>query len=96
MSQPQEHCRKLLVLFLVFLGSCPTETYTFKRPGAMDHARWMSKAIFCLKMFMFRDQFYLSSREIKSLRQVCIFVILFHIEAWYTTSAILALNKDLE
>ncbi|XP_044592956.1 uncharacterized protein LOC123270876 [Cotesia glomerata] len=97
MSQPRDDYRELLVLSLVFLGSCPTDTYTFKRPGAMHHARWMSQAIYSLKMFIFRDQFHLSPREIKSLRQVCIFVILFYIEAWYTaTSAILAPHKDLE
>lgn len=57
----------------------------------------MSKAIYSLNMFMFRDQFHLSSREMNGLRQVCIFVILFYIEAWYTaTSAILAPNRDLE
>ncbi|GBP05956.1 hypothetical protein EVAR_3229_1 [Eumeta japonica] len=32
-----------------------------------------------------------------NLRQVCIFILLFYIEAWFTaTSAILAPNKDLE
>lgn len=63
----------------------------------MHHARWMSKAIYSLKIFMFRNQFHLSPREIKSLRQVCIFIIIFYIKAWYTsTSAILAPNNDLE
>lgn len=63
----------------------------------MHHARWMAKAIYSLKIFMFRDQFYLSPSETNSLRQVCIFVILFYIKAWYTsTSAILAPNNDFE
>ena len=97
MSQPRDDYKELLLLSLVFLDGWSTETFVFKRPGAMHHARWMSKAINSLKIFLFRDQFHLTIRETKNLRQICIFVILFYIKAWYTsTSAILAPNNDLE
>lgn len=82
---------------LVFLDSFSEGTFFFKRPGAMHHARWMSKAIYILKIFLFRHQIDLSIQEQKNLGRICIFVILFYIKAWYTsTSAIHAPNNDLE
>lgn len=97
MYQPRDDYRELLLLSLVFLDSCPTESVSFKCPGAMHHARWMSKAIYSLKIFIFREEFQLTIREKKNLRQVCTFVILFYIKVWYTsTSAIVAPNNDLE
>lgn len=63
----------------------------------MHHARWMAKAIYSLKIFMFRDQFSLSKREINGLRQVCIFIILIYIRVWFTSPlAIQATNNDLQ
>lgn len=97
MSQPRDDYRELLLLSLLFLDGCSKETFNFKRPGAMHHARWMAKAIYSLKIFMFREQFRLTNYEINSLRQVCIFVILCYIKVWYTaTSAILAPKNDLD
>lgn len=63
----------------------------------MHHARWMAKAIYSLKIFLFRSEFKLPARETKNLREICIFVVLFYIKAWFTsTSAILAPNQDLK
>lgn len=68
----------------------------FKKPGADSHARWLSKAIYSLKMFMFRNSFKMSSRDLKGLREICIFIILFYIKAWFTApSAIQAPQSDL-
>lgn len=97
MSQPRDDYQELLLLCLVFLDSFHEKSFSFKRPGAMHHARWMSKAIYSLKIFLFRDQFKLSAQEKKILRRICIFVILFYIKVWYnSTSAIQAPNNDLE
>lgn len=63
----------------------------------MHHARWMAKAIYSLKIFIFRDEFKLTNREIRDLRQVCIFVILIYLKLWFTSSsAIQAPKNDLE
>lgn len=97
MSQPRDDYRELLLLCLVFLDSFSEENFSFKRPGAMHHARWMSKAIYSLKIFLFRHQFNLLAQEEKNLRRICIFVISFYIRVWYnSTSAIQAPNNDLE
>lgn len=83
-------------LSLIFLGITPKENLSFKRPGAMSHARWMAKAIYCLKIFIFRDEFKLSAREKNGLREVCLFIITNYIKAWFSSpSAILAPNHDL-
>uniref|UniRef100_A0ABD2WNZ5 Uncharacterized protein n=1 Tax=Trichogramma kaykai TaxID=54128 RepID=A0ABD2WNZ5_9HYME len=60
----------------------------------------MSKSIYCLKLFLFRQEFRkefsLSAEEIDSLREICIFIILIYLRAWFTCSiAIQAPNNDL-
>lgn len=82
---------------MIFLDGFAARLIRFKRPGAMHHARWMAKAIYSLKMFIFRSEFRLTKREIDSLRDFCIFVVLFYIKIWFTaTSAIQAPNNDFE
>jgi hypothetical protein len=41
-------------------------------PGAMHHARWMSKVLYSLKIWLFRAQFKLTPREENGLRDVCV------------------------
>lgn len=62
----------------------------------MHHARWMAKAIFSFKIFLFRGEFRLTAGNEKSTRNLY-FIVLFYIKAWFTsTSAIFASNQDLE
>lgn len=96
MTQPRDDYLELLELALIFLGESPYKGIRFKAPGAMHHARWLAKALYALKMFMFRGQFRLLARELKGLRDVCIFVIRFYIKAWFTAPlAIQAARHDL-
>lgn len=87
------------MLAYIFLGGTPEHTFSFKRPGVNHHARWLAKAIYCLKMFLFKDQFFKSPqicRDVQALRQICIFVVLFYVKAWFTApDAIHAPNHDL-
>lgn len=47
-------------------------------------------------MFLFRDQFPLKSPEITGLREICLFVVLFYVQAWFVApSAIQAPQSDL-
>ncbi|XP_044594332.1 uncharacterized protein LOC123271871 isoform X1 [Cotesia glomerata] len=95
-SQPRGDYKELLDLALIFLGALPSDRVVFKYPGAVHHARWMAKAIYNLKIFMFRNQLKLTKTEIVGVRQICIFVIKFHIKAWFSaTSAITAPSNDL-
>ena len=40
---------------------------SFKKPGAVHHARWMAKAIYMLKLHLFRDQVILLESEREKL-----------------------------
>lgn len=63
------------------MGGTPPNGVVFKHPGAVHHARWKAKAIYNLKIFIFRDQFDLTKTEVRGVRQVCIFVMKFYIKA---------------
>lgn len=56
----------------------------------------MAKALYAIKMYMFKSQFKLNSREEKSLRDIVIFIIRYHIRAWIRCSyAVEAPQNDL-
>lgn len=70
--------RELLELALVCLNDSPSAK--FRRPGALHHARWMAKAIYGLKMYLFRDQFPIDSNQ---LQRFVLFVVQVYIKAWF-------------
>ncbi|KAK2716028.1 hypothetical protein QYM36_010560, partial [Artemia franciscana] len=53
-SQPRDDYKEFLELVLIFLGATPARGVRFMSPGAMHHARWMSKVIYSLKIWMFK------------------------------------------
>ena len=75
--------KELLCLSLLFIGIEPYENYSIKKPGAMHHARWMSKAIYSLKIFLFRNEFDVSKGNLSALRQICIFIVKIYIKFWF-------------
>lgn len=49
-----------------------------------------------MKIFLFRRQFQLTSRELKALRDICIFLVRIYIQAWIgSINAIASPNQDL-
>ncbi|XP_044591358.1 uncharacterized protein LOC123269562 [Cotesia glomerata] len=97
LKQPRDDYKEFLELSLIFLGVVPQDKVCFKYPGVIHHARWMAKAIYSLKIFIFRDEFGLTAKELNNLRQICIFTIMVYLKAWFSsTSAIAAPNHDLE
>lgn len=72
-SQPRDDYREFLELVKIFLGSVPERGIRFMAPGATHHARWLSKVIYSLKIWMFKGQFHLTKKEEKGLQDVCIF-----------------------
>ena len=49
-SMPRDDFKEFLELVIVFLGAAPARGVHFMLPGAMHHARWMSKVIYNLKI----------------------------------------------
>lgn len=96
----QAHSRRdykeLLQLVVTFLGGTVPNFNTFRIPGATSHARWMSKCIYALKMYLFRNEFNMTNQELNGIRSVCLFVVRIYVKAWFgCTKAIEAPNQDL-
>ncbi|KAK2705764.1 hypothetical protein QYM36_015958 [Artemia franciscana] len=81
-SQPRDDCKEFLELVLIFLGAIPPRGVRFMSPGAMHHARWMSKVIYSLKIWMFKAQFRLTLTEERGLHDVCVFAVRVYLKAW--------------
>lgn len=87
---------EFLKLVLIFLGHTPLSGISFRAPGAFHHARWMAKAIYCLKIYLFREQFRLSIRELNDIRDICSFIVRLYVKAWFSAPiATAAPNFDL-
>ncbi|XP_057328584.1 uncharacterized protein LOC130669614 [Microplitis mediator] len=97
LNHSRDDYKELLMLCKIFLGAVPRSEVKFRAPGAMHHARWLSKALYSFKMYMFRSEFQMRPSEISSLREICCFLTFFYIEAWFEAPcAIKASNNDLE
>lgn len=95
--QPREDYLELAKLCLIFLGKVPSHKVSFRIPGAYHHARWMAKAIYCLKMFIFREQFPMSDEECNSVKAICLFIVNLYVKMWFQApNAIKAPNEDLK
>lgn len=81
-SQPRDDYMEFLELVIIFLGAVPARGVRFMAPGAMHHARWLSKVIYSLKIWMFRGQFQLTKTEEKGLQDVCVFAASVYLKAW--------------
>ena len=91
---PRDDYKEFLEHAIIFLGE-PLHGVRFKRPGAAHRARWMASAIYCLKMWLFRDLFTLHSRSQSGRRrraddvmremmlELNIFTVKFYREAWF-------------
>ncbi|KYM96042.1 hypothetical protein ALC62_13306, partial [Cyphomyrmex costatus] len=96
-SQPRDDYQEFLELSCIFLGGEPPRGTRFRAPGAMHHARWLSKALYCLKMYIFRRQFALKVREARGLHDICTFIVTIYVNAWFSAPlAVRAPNHDLK
>jgi len=82
---PIDNYKEFLELIIIFLGGIPPRGIRFKAPGAYHLARWMAKALYCLKIFLFRKQFKITQREEKALKRLCCFIIKCYAESWFLT-----------
>lgn len=94
-KQPRDDYEEFLKLSKIILGE--TKGAKFRAPGAFNHTRWMAKAIYTLKMYLFRGQLDFVSEVEEKLRDVCIFIVKLYLKAWFTAPlAHKAPNCDLE
>lgn len=96
-KQPREDYKEFLELTILFLGGTPRRNYIFRVPGAFHHAGWMAKAIYCLKIYLFRKEFILTSEKATGIRDICIFLVNLYLKAWIQAPvATEAPRQDLE
>lgn len=79
-KQKRQDYKELLDIALAFLG---VRNIKFTPPGAHSNARWMAKSIYCLKIWLFRNQFAMTAHEQENIRIICIFILGIYIFAWY-------------
>ncbi|XP_050541482.1 uncharacterized protein LOC126905632 [Daktulosphaira vitifoliae] len=95
LNHPRDDYKELLELCLLFIGK-ENEKIKIHPPGALHRARWMAKIIYCLKIYMFRSQFKLTSSELNNIQQFNVFVLKVYIKYWFESSyATKAPNNDL-
>jgi len=94
---PREDYRELLDLSIIYLGGVPPGGIQFRKPGAYHMARWMAKAIYTLKLYLFRTEFKLSKLEEKSLFQITSFIVKCYVIYWiYAVEAASAPLNDIK
>lgn len=53
--QIRDDYQEIVELILVLLGNPPEEIH-WRAPGPIHHARWMTKLIYAVKIYLFREQ----------------------------------------
>lgn len=92
LQHPRDDYKELLELVLIFVGEIPPGGIRFHAPGSVSRARWMARAIYSLKVWLFREQFlqlYLSDTTQRSsisghLGNISIFVCVVYARYWFT------------
>ncbi len=82
LTATRDDYRELITLACIFLGGVSPGGVSFRAPGAFHHARWMGKGLYCIKIFLFQDQFSLPECELKALRDVSLFTALCYVSFW--------------
>lgn len=99
---PRGDYKEFLALAKIFLGEEVEQnnglTYTIQRPGADSHARWMSKAIYTLKLTLLLHQFpNIPWYRKKKLEKMSLFIIFVYLQSWFTSYLLYsAASSDLD
>ena len=95
-SFPRDDYKELLQLAIISLGG-EVPNFTFKLPGPDHHARWMSKAIYILKLHLLSKIFKMSEEELKFVQEMTVFISFFYVKIWFeSTFAVSAARNDLQ
>lgn len=82
---PRGDYKELLFLILTFLGEKIAEKeIKIFAPEAYQQARWMAKIIYCMKIYIFRNQLQLKAKDLNGLREFNIFIVTVYLQNWYT------------
>lgn len=85
----RDNYREFLELALLFMGEDlgkKEHQVTFHTPCPTHHARWMAKALYNLRIFLFRNQIQLSAEELQALAQINVFLIKYYIRLFISSN----------
>ena len=85
---------ELLQLVVIALGGDLDGGISFRSPGDTSDARWMAKAIYSIKMFLFRKQAKFSEQVEENLLQITMFVLKVYAKAWFSATDALAAPRN--
>ncbi|KZS10538.1 Cc8K15.2-like protein [Daphnia magna] len=75
---PREDYRELCELILFYLAGSIPRGFFIRRPGADHHARFMSKAIYILKIYLLSGSFEMTPTELKQVERMAVYIGLFY------------------
>jgi len=68
----------------MFLERVPPRGISFRKPGAIHRARFLSRLIYALKIVLFKYAgFKLTKRETQGLVDFCVFGVVVYIKSWF-------------
>jgi len=72
---PKDDNKELMELCLLILGESQIDqsVYQLIQAGAYHMARWIAKVMYSFKIYLFRDQFHLTSTEHRHRTEFCLF-----------------------
>ena len=96
---PRSDYKEFLELAKLILGGTLQRkngyTYTIQRPGADSHARWMSKAIYTLKLTLLKHQLpELPWNKKQKLDKMTFFILFVYLESWFRSSSLFTAACD--
>lgn len=80
--QARDDYAELTDLALKFLGESTIAKKRFMVPGAVTNARWMAKAIYALKSYLFRHQMNIEEPFLGRLRRFSLFISYIYVRYW--------------
>lgn len=83
---PIDDYRELCELIAVFLGATLSNRFIIRPPGTDHHARFMSKAIYYLKIYLLQNLFHLRPKEVKEVKRMAIYIAVFYGKYFLETS----------
>ena len=80
---PREDYKELCELIAVFLSSDIPNEITIRCDGGDTHARFMSKAIYYLKIFLLQNLFPLYGAEITEVKRMALYILEYSTENYF-------------
>lgn len=80
---PRDDYEELIKLCLIYVEKKSVNNFTFRRPGAHHRARWMSSAIYTLKMLLLQSQLDIDGETLMKLKLYGDFVACYYAPNWF-------------